>query len=178
MHDFFIIERNNELWLDCEGGERAEDLGQRLKTYKLRSNIDISVEPKITVYAVLNNPIIRSSDYPDPRHMDLGHRTFAKPENLPEHPFEDWDKRRISLTIPDGSRDMTIEKSTMLEAGIDQLNGIDFDKGCYVGQELTARMHYRGLGKKHLYTVNDTKIQLLKDTEAANMNAYRFKNDP
>ena len=48
---------------------------------------------------------------------------------------------------------MAIEKSTLLESNIDKLNGISFEKGCYIGQELTARMHYRNLGKKHLRTV-------------------------
>ena len=56
--------------------------------------------------------------------------------------------------IPDGSRDLIPEKSTMDEARMDTLNAIDYDKGCYVGQELTARMHYRGLGKKHLEVVD------------------------
>jgi folate-binding protein YgfZ len=94
-----------------------------------------------------------SIGYPDPRHAMMGYRTFTKPM-LPEKPFAAWDSLRISLTIPDGSRDMIPEKSTLLESGIDKLNGISFEKGCYTGQELTARMHYRGLAKKHLRTIS------------------------
>jgi folate-binding protein YgfZ len=57
------------------------------------------------------------------------------------------------LGVPDGSRDMIIAKSTLLECNLDKLNGISWSKGCYMGQELTARMHYRALVKKRLFTV-------------------------
>lgn len=67
--------------------------------------------------------------------------------------FEDWDYRRISLTIPDGSRDAEVGVSTLEELNIPRLNGVSFTKGCYVGQELTARMQNRNLGKRHLKTV-------------------------
>jgi folate-binding protein YgfZ len=82
----------------------------------------------------------------------MGFRSFDKP-SFDEKPFEEWDRLRISLTIPDGSRDMIPEKSTLMESNIDQLSGISFEKGCYIGQELTARMHYRALVKKRLKTV-------------------------
>lgn len=148
LHDFFVIEGDGFTLLDCEGGARAQDLFKRLNLYKLRKNVQISVEEPNDVYAVFGAAI----GLPDPRHAEMGTRTFIKPD-LPERPFEEWDMRRISLCIPDGSRDLIPEKSTMDEARMDQLNAVDYNKGCYVGQELTARMHYRGLGKKHLQTV-------------------------
>ena len=55
---------------------------------------------------------------------------------------------RLGLGIPDGSRDLLLEKSILLEAGFDELNGVDWHKGCYIGQELTARTKYRGLDQK------------------------------
>lgn len=150
LHDFFIHDTGEALLLDCEGAERAEDLYKRLNMYRLRADIQISIEKSIPVYAIFGAAI----GLPDPRHPNMGTRSFEKPDDLPEKPFEDWDTRRIRLTIPDGSRDLIPEKSTMDEARMDQLNAIDYKKGCYIGQELTARMHYRGLGKKHLRTVN------------------------
>ena len=150
LHDFFIREGDGFLLVDCEGGARAQDLFKRLSMYRLRADVQISVEESIPVYAVFNSPGIGLSD---PRHKDMGNRSFEKPD-LPEKPFEEWDKRRIKLVIPDGSRDLMIDKSTMDEARMDTLNAIDYDKGCYIGQELTARMHYRGLGKKHLQCVD------------------------
>lgn len=153
LHDFFVIEDNESILLDCEGAKRAQDLFHRLNMYSLRKNIKISVEENNDVYAVFGANI----GLPDPRNPEMGNRTFKKPpENfeLPEKPFEQWDLNRIKLTIPDGSRDLIPEKSTMDEGNMDQLNAIDYEKGCYVGQELTARMHYRGLGKRKLQTVS------------------------
>lgn len=149
LHDFFISEGQEFLLLDCEGGERAQDLYERLNKYRLRSDVQISVENNIPVYGVINAEI----GIKDPRHEDMGYRSFDKP-NIAEEPLETWDTHRIKLCIPDGSRDLIPEKSTMDEGRMDQLNAVDYDKGCYVGQELTARMHYRGLGKKNLQTVN------------------------
>ena len=80
----------------------------------------------------------------------MGRRSFEKPENMDAEPFEEWDMQRIILGVPDGARDMKVARSTLLECNIDKVNGVDFDKGCYIGQELTARMHHRNLGKKHL----------------------------
>lgn len=148
LHDFFIHSGDGFLLLDCEGGSRARDLYDRLNKFRLRAKVKISIEEDHPVYAAFGS----STGLADPRHPDMGYRTFEKPD-LDEHPFAVWDRLRISLGIPDGSRDIELEKSTLLEVGIDKLNGIDWKKGCYMGQELTARMHYRGLAKKHLYTV-------------------------
>lgn len=148
LHDFFMITDGNTIVLECEGGARTEDLARRLSIYTLRSDVDIKAEPDVSVYAVFG----MEGGTPDPRHSDLGARVFVKPD-LPERPFETWDALRIGLTIPDGSRDMLVGTSTLLESGVDRVHGIDFDKGCYIGQELTARMHYRGLAKKHLISL-------------------------
>ena len=149
LHDFFLHHGDGFILIDCEGGARADDLYERLNKYQLRADVFLSVEHEHTTYAVFNNENI---GLPDPRHFKMGNRTFDKPD-MPLEPFEEWDKNRIVLGIPDGSRDMALEKSTLLECNIDKLNGVDFDKGCYMGQELTARMHYRGLAKKHLVSL-------------------------
>lgn len=148
LHDFFIHDSGDALLLDCEDGARAKDLYARLLQYRLRKNIQISVEEDNAVYAVFGT----AEGLPDPRHADMGRRTFEKPE-MEERAFDAWDTLRIERCIPDGSRDLKVELSTLHEGRIDTLNGIDWNKGCYVGQELTARMHHRGLAKRHLYTV-------------------------
>lgn len=157
LHDFFISEQGANIFIDCEGGDRALDLAKRLNMYKLRSDVTLQTQADNTVYAIFGKTDIGLAD---PRHNDLGTRSFKKPEELQEKPFAEWDKRRIALTIPDGSRDLLVGFSTMDEAHMDQLNAISYSKGCYIGQELTARMHYRGLGKKHLQTV---KVDELPD---------------
>ena len=65
----------------------------------------------------------------------------------------DWDLHRLSLGLPDGSRDLEAEKTVLLEAGFDELHGVSWTKGCYMGQELTARTKYRGLVKRRLVPV-------------------------
>ncbi len=152
LHDFFITEENEVITLECEGGNRAQDLFSRLKKFKLRSKVDFECVEHCDVFQILGE----TGMLPDPRHPDLGSRTTVKPVSLPEKSFDFWDHHRIPLGVPDGSRDMALEKSTILESGIDRLNGVSFSKGCFMGQELTARMHYRGLAKKHLIPVRTT----------------------
>lgn len=163
LHDFFITKQGDSLHLDCEGGARAEDLARRLERYRLRAQVSIDVIPHVRVEAFLPaDPADETEQtsrmrapppdaWPDPRHPHMGLRRMVPDDNNP--PDSDvlhWDIRRIRLGIPDGSRDMIPEVSTPIESGLDRLNGLSFTKGCYVGQELTARMHHRGLAKKHL----------------------------
>ncbi len=163
LYDFFITKSNQELILDCEGGARATALAKLLNMYKLCVDVNISASKNIPIYT-----IIGTSKYgdKDPRHEAIGYRSYIKPCDLPEKNFDEWDKLRISLTIPDGSRDMIVNKSTLLECNIDKLNGVSFDKGCYIGQEITARMHYRGLVKKHLCIVaSNSSLPFMKKHE-------------
>jgi len=65
----------------------------------------------------------------------------------------DWDRWRLSLGVPDGSRDLLVDKSFLLESNFEELNGVDFHKGCYVGQENTTRSKFRGVVRKRLFRV-------------------------
>lgn len=149
LHDFFLHHGDGFILIDCEGGLRAQDLYDRLNKYRLRSDVQISIEKENVVYGIIDSD---QHGLADPRHFKMGYRAFEKPD-LPEEHFEEWDQQRIVLGVPDGSRDIIVERSTLLECNIDQFNGVDWDKGCYMGQELTARMHYRNLGKKHMQTL-------------------------
>lgn len=138
LHDFFISKSDDIYLLDCEGGERTKDLLKRLQLYRLRAKVTLEALENNSVFSVIEN------------NQSLGTRSFTKP-SLPENGFEVWDKLRISLAIADGSRDAEIEKSTLAELNME--DSIDYQKGCYVGQELTARIHHRGLAKRHLFPV-------------------------
>lgn len=133
LHDFFISKTSTGYQLDCEGGERTTDLVKRLTLYKLRAQIDITARDDITIYVT-----------------DLN-RVLSKPDGN-EIPFDQWDQMRIAKAIPDGSRDAEIGVSTLAELNLDQTT-VSYTKGCYIGQELVARMHNRNLGKKHLVAV-------------------------
>ena len=148
LHDFFLYHGDGFIMLECEGGERAKDLYNRLLRYKMRSDVQISVEENAPIYMIFNS----DSGLQDPRSDALGYRSFDK-SDFEEKPIEHYETIRIKNAISEGSKDIEIEKSTLLECNIDKLNGVDFDKGCYMGQELTARMHYRNLGKKNIRTL-------------------------
>ena len=100
--------------------------------------------------------------FTDPRFAGAGCRAILPADkdiaSLASQPTEagdadSYDAWRLSLGLPDGSRDMLVDKAILLESGFEDLNGVDFDKGCYMGQELTARTKYRGLVKKKLMPV-------------------------
>ena len=107
-------------------------------------------------------PFGDSIAYNDPRLAELGTRVLVPSSagsraldaaGLSRAEAADYDRLRLSLGVPDGSRDLAIEKAILLEAGFEELNGVDWDKGCYMGQELTARTKYRALIRKRLLPV-------------------------
>jgi hypothetical protein len=100
--------------------------------------------------------------FDDPRLGMLGVRVIAptgqaatllSARGFAEAPLAAYDALRLPLGVPDGSRDLQVEKALLLENGFDELNGVDWKKGCYMGQELTARTKYRALIKKRLFPV-------------------------
>lgn len=147
LHDMFLHHGADDILIDCEGGDRAADLHRRLTLYRLRAPVTLDLTPDHPVYAVTAGGV------PDPRHPVMGNRAFTIPDGAIERPFAAWDETRIRHAIPDGSRDIAVERDTVTDANIDRLHGVSFTKGCYVGQEVTARMNYRGLAKKRLYPV-------------------------
>lgn len=159
LHDLFIISYQGDWLIDCEK-ERAADLIKRLSLYKLRSQVEIiNCSQDYKVYAHWG----KSQNVPssvlvidDPRLPALGQRIYVNTSEAPFQElslFEKYDAYRLSFGIPDGSRDIPIEKGIILECGLDELHAIDWQKGCYMGQELTARTRYRGLVRKRLLPV-------------------------
>lgn len=178
LHDFFIAEIGDSLHLDCEAARR-QDLLRRLSLYKLRSKVtvtDVTDNHAVALafgegaFAALGLPaepgharaIGGGIAFVDPRLAALGARAIL-PRASAEATLRGagleagdpgaYDHLRIAQGVPDGSRDLKIEKAILLENGFDELNGIDWDKGCYMGQELTARTRYRGLVRKRLMPV-------------------------
>lgn len=165
LYDFFIrkgvVDGNDVYILDCEGGDRATSLLKKLRMYKLRSQVDLSLSDNLFVAQIFSGDIdplpqveSQAECYADPRHALCGYRAYAKPTNIDEAPFDTWDAHRIRADIPDGSRDLIPEKSFIHEGRLDELNAVSYSKGCYMGQELVSRMHHRGLAKKHLKCVD------------------------
>lgn len=153
LADFFILADGERLLLDCEAGQ-IPTLLQRLSRFRLRSKVTLRVADELSVYAAWAGPAATGAiTAPDPRLPDAGWRLLSATP-LPTTALAlDWDRHRLSLGLPDGSRDLESEKTVLLEAGFDELHGVSWGKGCYMGQELTARTKYRGLVKRRLVPV-------------------------
>jgi folate-binding protein YgfZ len=177
LHDFVMVERDEAIWLDAEAA-RLADLQRRLSLYRLRAKVTLDERPDLAVAAAFGDGVLAAVGFVeepgiarpfgagvafvDPRLPALGVRIILpRAEMQPqlteagftETEFAEYDRLRLALGVPDGSRDLVVDKSILLEARFDELNGIDWDKGCYVGQELTARTRYRGLVKRRLMPV-------------------------
>ena len=152
LADFFILSDGGRLLLDCEAGQ-AEDLQRRLTRFRLRSKVTVAPVPLHVHAAWGTAPDVGAIVAPDPRAPDAGWRVLSEGTLPCNADTTDWDLHRLALGLPDGSRDMEAEKTTLLEAGFDDLHGVSWTKGCYMGQELTARTKYRGLLKRRLMPV-------------------------
>ena len=157
LADFFINSDGERLLLDCERAQLPM-LRQRLSRYRLRSRVALS-DAELHVYVawdgdtVAAEPDVMGIVARDPRLPEAGWRVLSL-DPIPTNATEaEWDLHRLDLGLPDGSRDMESEKSVLLEAGFDELNGVSWIKGCFMGQELTARTKYRGLVKRRLVPV-------------------------
>jgi len=153
LADFFILADGDHLLLDAERAQ-VPMLLQRLTRFRLRSKVTLRVAEEWLVYAAWDGaPTASGIVAPDPRLPDAGWRVLTVaplPANAGE---DDWDRHRLALGLPDGTRDLEPDKTVLLEAGFDELNGVSWTKGCYMGQELTARTKYRGLVKRRLVPV-------------------------
>ena len=155
LADFFVIPAGDLLLLDVERAQAAA-LVQRLSRFRLRSKVTLrDVSADWHVHAAWGvEPAVAALVVPDPRLADAGWRVLAGAPLPADATAEDYDRHRLALGLPDGSRDMEGEKSVLLEGGFDELNGVSWSKGCYMGQELTARTRYRGLLKRRLVPVD------------------------
>jgi len=177
LHDFFVVARGDTLLLDCEAA-RLMDLGKRLHTHKLRARVELGIGEEFAVVALFGAGALEALDlspepgaarcvgdgvaYVDPRLAQAGARAILPAVDstailealgfIAAEP-ESYDRWRLGLGLSDGSRDLIVEKSTLLESNFDELHGVDWDKGCFMGQELTARTKYRGLVRKRLMPV-------------------------
>ncbi len=144
LFDFFAFQKNDKIMIDCEA-HRVDDFIKRLKIFKLRSKVVLEKEEG-SIYAFWD---AEAKGFKDTRHEKMGVRFY----DVPDFSFQedDYTEHRFALGIPEGDKDMQPSFSTVQEGGLDDIGAVDWNKGCYMGQELTARVHYRGLIKKKLY---------------------------
>jgi tRNA-modifying protein YgfZ len=168
LADFFVFADAEMLLLDCESAQ-VPMLIQRLSRYRLRMKVSLRGAPELRVHVAwagrtdIGHPDCGSDVgaldagsgivAPDPRLPNFAWRILHAASLVTNATPDDWDRYRLAAGLPDGSKDMESDRSTLLEAGFDELSGVSWSKGCYMGQELTARTKYRGLVKRRLVPV-------------------------
>ncbi len=171
LDEFILITDEARILMDC-ASSRVASIINRLSLYKLRAEVEIIELEQMAVHVLLQGQEHELSDlnpvtfYPDPRHPKLGTRFLISeaisnsepvakdlkaPTLIPESAFRDL---RLSLGIAECPEEIEPQQSYPLEFGFDQINAISFSKGCYVGQEVTARMKTRNLSKRYPIVVN------------------------
>ena len=192
IFDFFIFENsiNGHLSIDC-AKNRCAELLEKLNIYKLRYKINFNINNNISIFSIygtdyselelnlkevslegstekINNNIILV----DPRNKKLGLRIYSDISSpiegfnkIPDGEKSDLDYIRIELSVPNPDLDLEIEKSFLIENNFEFINAIDFKKGCYVGQENTARQKYRGTAKKKLFLIRIIGDDIINGTK-------------
>jgi len=162
LFDFLVLAREQDFLLDCPRGQLG-DLTRRLAMYKLRAKVEIAdLSDRLAVAALwgAGEDVSLPADlvaFTDPRMAALGHRLIAPEARLREAANArswtlgepaDYEAHRIGLGVPESGKDYGSGEVFAHDACIDQLGGVDFRKGCYVGQEVVSRMHHRGTARK------------------------------
>lgn len=145
MADFFVIGQDNRLLIDV-ATSHAQMLGQRLMMYRLRAAVEILQTDLIVSRGTGPMP---DSAMADPRHPALGWRVYGDADISDN---TDWTALQVTHQVPTTGVELT-EDTYILEAGFEALNGVDFKKGCFVGQEVVARMKHKTVLKKGLARV-------------------------
>ena len=149
MADFFVVADGDDILLDVDDS-LGDLLVQRLTMYKLRAAVEISATD-LHLHRGTGAP--PADAYADPRTAAMGWRAYR--DTAQNDDTTDWDALRVAQVVPETGIELTPD-TFILEAGFDRLNGVDFRKGCYVGQEVTARMRHKTTLRKGLVGVDVT----------------------
>ena len=183
LYDFFIIKNQNFFLMECRKTDSLEII-KKLNMHKLRSDVNFELLNSFKIFLlniddidVVLESLKNTIHFSDPRFLNLFSRIYIEGSDfekivdlfkLTEISHQDYKNLRLEFFIPDFSEDAETGKSLLMEMRFEQLNGISWDKGCYMGQEVTARMKYRNIIKKQLFGVkinfnsftdNDIKVE-------------------
>lgn len=157
--DFFVVPQADGFLIDV-ARDKAADLAKRLTLYRLRSAVEIKLQDELIVGAIWGGevPSEVATTFRDPRLPELGWRTLSQADASldaaglakGEHAYH---AHRIALGVPEGGRDYPWGDAFPHEALFDQLHGVSFTKGCYVGQEIVSRMQHRGTARKRIVKI-------------------------
>ena len=154
LFDFLIHRRNDDFLLDC-AADQAAALARRLSMYRLRAKVEVAdASGEFAVYAVWETASAPAPDARrDPRHSELGWRVLAAKSGAPiktNAGKADFAAHRICLGVPEGGSDFAFGEHFPHDVNMDEIHGVDFKKGCYVGQEVVSRVQHRGAARKRI----------------------------
>ena len=164
LADFFIINLGSHYLLEINE-KFFESFFAKLKIYKLRSKIEFKENTNLISFVFFcKDPLLINKSiilYKDPRNDNLGNKAYIDKNSnnleviaqLKEHDFDLYKEKLMRNIVPNSPTDLIENKSLLLENNFQNINAIDWNKGCYIGQEITARMKYRSLLKKKLYAL-------------------------
>ena len=151
LHDFFVFRTAEAYYIDVAQSQGAS-LAKKLKLYKMRA--DVTLEEVGDRYSIVQSEIACNGAViaaPDNRIEDIGFRNIvAKCDGTDDDAYDAW---RLSHALPEGALDVT-DRTFLLDLGYDALGAVDFEKGCYVGQEVVARMHYKNARRRAIYAAS------------------------
>ena len=165
--DFFISRHQNKYLIEIDQ-LYFDSFFKKLSMYKLRSKVEISLQANFLSFVIFQELDLIKDEltyiYNDPRHHKIGLRLYINKDSinlkklneLKKINYESYRELLMQHVIPNSTFDLFQNKSLLLENNFQNINAIDWEKGCYVGQELTARMKYRALLKKKIYTLKIT----------------------
>lgn len=180
--DFFLTNHQDSFLMEIESKDE-EFILQKLKMYRLRCEVELLPLKNVSVYLTSNNSIknitvsnLKYLIFEDPRFKKFFNRLYVfNHENLVKINIKSisqktYDDLRLQHSVPDFNVDATQNKSLLMEMRFDELNGISWDKGCYMGQEITARMKYRNLMKRKIFKIEigfkrEIKKEIYNDQE-------------
>ena len=145
LFDMLVQRQGDTFLIDCASSQR-DALLKRLQMYKLRAKVDVAAAPEKGISV---SPDEIAGGFPDPRSPDIGWRKIG---DAMEREAEGYDAARISAGLADTDADLGSGEFFPHEANLDQLGGVNFRKGCYVGQEVVSRMEHRGTARSRILT--------------------------
>ena len=173
LFDFLIYKQDDAYLLDAPASVAA-DLLKRLTFYRLRAKVGLDLLPEDTGVVALWSGTAEASNaavtITDPRLPALGSRLIGPIEKILDDlgvksdEADDYDRHRIALGVPEGLKDYDYSDIFPHDADLDQLGGVSFSKGCYVGQEVVSRVHHRGTARKRFVKVESPEQLPAKGT--------------
>ena len=153
LFDFLVVAREGGFLLDAPA-VTADALIKRLTLYRLRSKVTIARRDDLAVLAGWDRAQLPDAGFADPRLAALGRRAIVSRDAIPQDAAgpDAWHGHRLDCGVPEGA-DFGQDRIFALDADLDELHAVSFEKGCYVGQELTARMKHRGTARKRVLPV-------------------------